>query len=293
MENDMKKKTQKGFTLVELAIVLVIIGLIVSGVLVGQDLIKAAELRATTRQLQEFQVAVNTFIGKYGSIPGDADSDKFGLCDGEDDSPTGCSAVATAAGATTGCDGEDGRGDGDGLLEDSNGSGAVLEHTGEISCFWSHLTTPGKELVKGVFDGFESATPGTGVNDVVGENLPGLKFGATGWGVFNDGTNNYFTTGIVGSHATDLYASTTDFVPIDAFNIDSKIDDGIPTAGDVQTVNGHATIIDSQAEAGSFTTYTAATASAVDCINTGGSIDEYQFTAGGNECRLKFKMQTF
>ena len=35
---------QAGFTLIELSIVLVIIGLIVGGVLVGQDLIKAAEI---------------------------------------------------------------------------------------------------------------------------------------------------------------------------------------------------------------------------------------------------------
>ena len=50
---------QKGFTLVELAIVLIIIGLIVSSVLVGQNIIRAAELRATTTQLNKFQTAVN------------------------------------------------------------------------------------------------------------------------------------------------------------------------------------------------------------------------------------------
>jgi prepilin-type N-terminal cleavage/methylation domain-containing protein len=291
MTSNLKNIKQKGFTLVELAIVLVIIGLIVSGVLVGQDLIKAAELRATVRQVQEFQVGVNTFIGKYSSIPGDADSDKYGLCDGEDDSPSGCSAVATANAAGSGCDGEANLGDGDGLIEDSNG--AILEHTGEIACFWSHLTTPGKELIKGVFDGFEDATPAADVNDVVGENMPGLKFGSTGWGVFNDGTYNYFTTGVSGSHATDLYASTTDFVPIDAFNIDDKIDDGVPTTGDVITTNGHATAINSQAEAGSFLTYTNGGASAADCINSTPTPDEYQFTATANECKLRFKMQTF
>ena len=62
---------QKAFTLIELSIVLVIIGLIVGGVLVGQDLIKAAEIRAQVSQLEKFNTAVNTFHVKYNDIPGD------------------------------------------------------------------------------------------------------------------------------------------------------------------------------------------------------------------------------
>ena len=45
-----KNSTQSGFTLIELSIVLVIIGLIIGGVLVGQNLIKSAALRATISQ---------------------------------------------------------------------------------------------------------------------------------------------------------------------------------------------------------------------------------------------------
>src|SRR5215475_14851525 len=62
---------QQGFTLVELSIVLVIIGLIVGGVLVGQDMIKAAELRSTISQIEKYNTAVNTFRDKYRYIPGD------------------------------------------------------------------------------------------------------------------------------------------------------------------------------------------------------------------------------
>src|SRR3954463_15618522 len=60
-----------GFTLIELSIVLVIIGLIVGGILVGQDLIKAAEIRATVGQIEKYNSAVNTFRTKYNGIPGD------------------------------------------------------------------------------------------------------------------------------------------------------------------------------------------------------------------------------
>jgi prepilin-type N-terminal cleavage/methylation domain-containing protein len=283
-----KIKLQQGFTLVELAIVLVIIGLIVSGVLVGQDLIKAAELRATVRQVQDFQVGVNTFIGKYAGIPGDTDADKYGLCDGEDDSPTGCSAVATAAGATTGCDGEANLGDGDGKIEDGTASGRAL-YEGEIPCFWSELTTPGKELIKGVYDGFESATAGATVNDVVNENMPKMKFGNSGWGVFTDGTYNYFVTGVTGGQADDAFLTTTPFVPIDAFNIDSKIDDGVPTSGTVLAVAGAAA--DPNTVTGA--TFTNAGVLATACQNTTPVPNTYQFTATTALCNLRFKMQTF
>ena len=60
-----------GFTLIELSVVLVIIGLIVGGILIGQDLIRSAEVRAQITQIEKYNQAVNTFKGKYGGIPGD------------------------------------------------------------------------------------------------------------------------------------------------------------------------------------------------------------------------------
>src|SRR5271156_5113213 len=63
--------SRAGFTLIELSIVLVIIGLIVGGVLVGQDLIKAAQLRASITQITQLNTAANSFDRKYNGIPGD------------------------------------------------------------------------------------------------------------------------------------------------------------------------------------------------------------------------------
>ena len=67
--------------------------------LVGQDLIRAAEIRATVAQIEKYNSAINTFRTKYNGLPGDLTSDlasAFGL-------------VARA--------GSLGRGDGNGLIQ--------------------------------------------------------------------------------------------------------------------------------------------------------------------------------
>lgn len=60
-----------GFTLIELSIVLVIIGLIVGGILMGRDMIRAAELRSVARDVEAIKTAINTFQNKYNCLPGD------------------------------------------------------------------------------------------------------------------------------------------------------------------------------------------------------------------------------
>jgi prepilin-type N-terminal cleavage/methylation domain-containing protein len=63
-----------GFTLIELSIVLVIIGLIAGAILVGRDLIHAAQVVKTISQIQQLQTAINSFRLTYGQLPGDFDS---------------------------------------------------------------------------------------------------------------------------------------------------------------------------------------------------------------------------
>jgi prepilin-type N-terminal cleavage/methylation domain-containing protein len=68
----MRARSHSGFTLIELSIVLVIIGLLVGGVLVGRDLIKASELRQLNSRFVELETAIHTFRLKYGvALPGD------------------------------------------------------------------------------------------------------------------------------------------------------------------------------------------------------------------------------
>lgn len=61
----------RAFSLVEIAIVLVILGLLTGGVLTGQALIRASELRSLTTVVREFQSAKDIFKDKYFAVPGE------------------------------------------------------------------------------------------------------------------------------------------------------------------------------------------------------------------------------
>ena len=65
------KSRQSGFTLVEIAIVLVIIGLLLGGVLKGQELIFNSKVKATFNLSREMSAAINSYIDRYGQLPGD------------------------------------------------------------------------------------------------------------------------------------------------------------------------------------------------------------------------------
>ena len=67
----MNKNKQQGFTLVEIAIVLVIIGLLLGGVLKGQEMIKSAKVKSQMQQIDGISAAFNTYQDKYGALPGD------------------------------------------------------------------------------------------------------------------------------------------------------------------------------------------------------------------------------
>jgi prepilin-type N-terminal cleavage/methylation domain-containing protein len=65
------RRGEQGFTLVELAIVMIIIGLLIGGILKGQELINNARVSSSVTQLKGMEAAINTFNDKYGARPGD------------------------------------------------------------------------------------------------------------------------------------------------------------------------------------------------------------------------------
>ena len=71
------KKSNKGFSLIELSIVLIIIGLLVAGITGGASLIKSAELRSVMSEIRNYQTAVNAYYTATGKLPGGLDSDQL------------------------------------------------------------------------------------------------------------------------------------------------------------------------------------------------------------------------
>lgn len=70
-------RREKGFTLVELAIVLVIIGIILGAVLKGQSLIQNAKAKRLQNDIRGLEALIWTFYDRYGKLPGDCDGNGY------------------------------------------------------------------------------------------------------------------------------------------------------------------------------------------------------------------------
>lgn len=307
-----KRRVLQGFTLIELSIVLVIIGLIVGGVLVGRDLIAAAAIRAQISQIEKYQTAVNTFRGKYGFMPGDIpdpDATKFGF-------------MTRGAGRS--------QGDGDGAIEcpwmGTAGVTRLCFGVGEAGLFWRDLSTQG--LVDGSFNYATCCSscsgPG-GCTMVVPAFIPKAAIGQDNYvvayaaGFYDSGVwvsegGNYFGIQNVTSATTDgggnfARQPAMPLTVTQAYNIDKKMDDGLPQTGSVvarfatdigmQWSSGGAISAvygasDTSATAGSATTCFDNSAGTSGTPGVSGATQHYSVEMNngmGVNCALSFKLQ--
>lgn len=176
---------QQGFTLIEIAIVLVIIGLLLGGVLKGQELIESGKVKNVVNDMNGVTAALNTYRDRYKQLPGD-------------DTGGGAGGVAVRGAAWTGV----GPGNGNGVI---GGAAANPFAAGvENILFWRHLRAAGlvtgspavagvPALPKNAFGGQMGIT--TGVFGISGnaiiclQNIPG-KAAAAIDNQFDDGVAN-------------------------------------------------------------------------------------------------------
>ena len=187
-------RKQSGFTLIEIAIVLVIIGLLLGGVLKGQELITSARVRNIVSQQDGVKAAYFGFLDRYRALPGDYDS-----------AFTNIANISNAA-----CNG--GNGNGNGRIESAVGNENILA--------WEHLSKAG--FINGSFTCAAAESAATTPTNAFAVRLQ-LVFDF----VFDEGP-------APGLQATTARHNlkTGGQIPSDLLaEIDRKIDDGSATGG--------------------------------------------------------------
>lgn len=225
----MTNRSHNAFSLVELSIVLVILGLLVGGVLAGQSLIRASELRSVSTDYAKYITAMQAFRDKYFTIPGDMNNAQsfWGVAH----------ATAATCGTTTTSDARTCNGNGNGLIDLYDGSYAT---SNEYFRFWQHLANAG--LIEGQYSGIEGSSGNAG-HGVGGLNVPRSKMPNAIWYVRDVGTRsghselfdgvyaNSFMFGGQSSIGQPGILGTHALKPEEAWNIDQKNDDGMPATG--------------------------------------------------------------
>jgi prepilin-type N-terminal cleavage/methylation domain-containing protein len=196
--------SKNAFTLIEIAIVIVIIGMLVGGILMAKNMIHVGKLRSVVTDAELYLGAVNHFRSQYKYLPGDL--------------PT----ATTYWAATTG-------GNGDGQV---NASSTVAPITPEERFyFWQQLNLAGF---------IEKTLPGAAANATFTPktNIPDAKLenGAFAFSYINNAasTTDYAAAGnalIIGNISGTGPTIAALLKPDDAYNIDRKMDDGLPGAG--------------------------------------------------------------
>jgi prepilin-type N-terminal cleavage/methylation domain-containing protein len=218
---------RQAFSLVELSIVLVILGLLTGGILGGQSLIRAAELRSVSNDYQRYKTAIYTFRDKYFQLPGDmTNATAFWTSAGGTGADTTCADVASTTAATC-------NGDGDGRIEARAGS--TVDETYRA---WQHLANAG--LIEGTYSGTRGASGNW--HSVIGTNVPRSRIGTTGYSLADSNTFSGNAQFFDGAYTTRMFWGTASGADStvgpaisseEAWNIDTKLDDGKPSTGSV------------------------------------------------------------
>lgn len=209
----MKINKQKGFTLVEIAIVLVIIGLLLGGILKGQELINSARVRNMADQSSGIQAAYYGFIDRYRQVPGDMLGPTACTVVGQDVDIANCNAGTIGGVAGVGNNGQNGRID-------------MWEEAGAV---WTHLAVAG--FLSGTFAG--AITQATDYEAGTLQSPPDVPSNAFQNAVLLGFTDDY-DDGLA-TAATVRLAYSFGAAPASILReLDVKLDDSLPSTGIVR-----------------------------------------------------------
>lgn len=194
-----------GFTLVELAIVLVIISLLVAGIMAGEEVLETSKRMAVISTLGKQKAAYDQFVEKYYAAPGDMPD-------------------AESVWGASNTDNGDGDGDVEGGASD------------EEYLFWQHMGLSG--FIDGRYPGSL-----TGTNVDPGVDIPSGPYTKSGYSALSRGfrvSSDIISISLARARSVDNIDYAV-FTPKQAHSIDRKVDDGNPSEGQIVSEPGYDT----------------------------------------------------
>lgn len=218
-------RSQAGFTLVELAIVMIIIGLLIGGILKGQELIANAQVTSSASQIKAIEAALTTFRDSYDAVPGDIASPRTRL--------PNCTASPCNIASTTSNNRI--------TQTPAAAAGSPATAANENTRFWTHLAAA--DLIGGldytsVTLTWGAAVPAAEIGGGFTVGYAGVIGDLVGSGAATINSGHYLA--LKNNAATAVAADNTNAAlrPTQAARIDRKLDDGVADAGSVLAAGG-------------------------------------------------------
>lgn len=203
----MENRPKNAFTMLETMIVLIVFSIVLAAFLSGKRAVRNIGAKNTITQIKKYNSSIAAFRKKYGKLPGDIKKTQiFNL-------------------SNTNTDGNE-----NGIIDGPKG-GIPTRAEGELVNFWLHLSNSG--MLDEKYNGW------SGSRFEIGKSVPKMQSRDVGIVVFGAGEKNFYQIGVVGANKDGvLMLSDESLKPMEAFLIDNKIDDGLPSQGKIRAAGG-------------------------------------------------------